>query len=64
MDQKIVTELIQDDFTVENLRLELIRAVENQEIIKKNYEILRGVLGNEGASKRAAALMVQYLKEQ
>ncbi len=62
MDKKIVTELIQDDFTVENLRLELTKAIDNQAIIKKNYEILRGVLGNEGASERAAALMVKYLK--
>ena len=64
MDKEIVTELIQDDFTVENLRLELTKAIENQEIIKKNYDILRGVLGNEGASDRAAALMVKYLKEK
>jgi lipid-A-disaccharide synthase len=63
MDKEIVTELIQDDFTVENLRLELTKAIDNQEIIKKNYEILREVLGNEGASERAAALMVKYLKE-
>ena len=63
MDKEIVTELIQDDFTVENLRLELTKAIENQEIIKKNFAILRGVLGNEGASDRAAALMVKYLKE-
>jgi lipid-A-disaccharide synthase len=63
MDKKIVTELIQDDFTVENLRLELTKAIDNQLIIKDNYDILRGVLGNEGASERAAALMVQYLKE-
>jgi lipid-A-disaccharide synthase len=63
MDREIVTELIQDDFTVENLRSELTKAIDNQEVIKKNYEILRGVLGNEGASDRAAALMVKYLKE-
>jgi lipid-A-disaccharide synthase len=62
MDKKIVTELIQDDFTVENLRLELTKAIENQAIIKENYEILRGVLGNEGASERAAVLMLKYLK--
>jgi lipid-A-disaccharide synthase len=64
MDKEIVTELIQDDFTVENLRLELTKAIDNQEIIKKNYDILRGVLGNEGASERAATLMIRYLKEK
>ena len=62
MDKEIVKELIQDDFTVENLVLELKKAIDNQAVIKKEYEILRGVLGNEGASERAAALMVKYLK--
>ena len=63
MDKEIVKELIQDDFTVEKLVLELKKAIENQAIIKKEYDILRGVLGNEGASERAAALMVKYLKK-
>jgi lipid-A-disaccharide synthase len=62
MDRAIVKELIQDDFTVENLVLELKKAIENQATIKKEYDILRGVLGNEGASERAAALMIKYLK--
>ena len=63
MDKEIVKELIQDDFTVENLVLELKKVIDNSLIIKKEYEILRGVLGNEGASERAAALMIQYLKD-
>ncbi|MDZ7880351.1 MAG: lipid-A-disaccharide synthase [Saprospiraceae bacterium] len=62
-DKEIVKELIQDDFTVENLRIELTKAIENQEIMKKNYAILRGLLGNEGASDRAGALMVKYLEK-
>ena len=62
-DKEIVKELIQDDFTVENLRVELQKAIDNQAIMKKDYEILRGILGNEGASERAAALMMKYLKE-
>ena len=62
-DKEIVKELIQDDFTVENLRLELQKAINNQVIMKKDYEILRGILGNEGASERAAALMIAYSKE-
>lgn len=61
-DKEIVKELIQDDFTVENLRLELQKAIDNQAIMKKYYEILRGILGNEGASERAAELMIKYLK--
>jgi lipid-A-disaccharide synthase len=63
MDREIVKELIQDDFTVENLRIELAKAIDNQAVIKENYNLLRGALGNEGASDRAAALMIQYLKE-
>lgn len=62
-DKEIVKELIQDDFTVENLVVELRKVIDNQLIIKKDYAILRGVLGNEGASDRAAELMMRYLKE-
>lgn len=62
-DKEIVKELIQDDFTVENLRVELQKAIDNQAIMKKDYEILRGILGNEGASERAATLMIKYLKK-
>jgi lipid-A-disaccharide synthase len=61
-DKEIVKELIQDDFTVENLRSELAKAIDNQVIIKKDYDILRGILGNEGASERAAELMANYLR--
>jgi lipid-A-disaccharide synthase len=64
MDKEIVKELIQDDFTVENLRSELTKALDNQAIIKKNYEALHSVLGNEGASERAAELMVNYLRKE
>ena len=63
-DKEIVKELIQDDFTVENLRVELQKAIDNQAIMKKDYQILRGILGNEGASERAAALMMKYLKSE
>jgi hypothetical protein len=39
----------------------LKQVLENQVIMKKEYEILRGVLGNAGASEKAAKLMVKYL---
>ena len=61
-DREIVKELIQDDLTTENLVAELRRAIDNQQVIKKNYEILRGQLGNAGASERTATLMFHYLK--
>jgi lipid-A-disaccharide synthase len=60
-DKMIVKELIQDDLNTENLRHELTQAIGNQETMKKDYEILRGVLGNAGASEKAARLIVKYL---
>ena len=62
-DKEIVKELIQENLTTENLVRELQLAIDNQDIIKKNYDILRGMLGNKGASDKTAALMWQYLKE-
>ncbi len=61
-DKIIVKELIQNDLNTENLKRELAQAIENKKIIKKDYEILRGVLGNAGASEKAAQLMVKYLR--
>jgi lipid-A-disaccharide synthase len=63
-DKMIVKELIQDDLNTENLRHELTQAIENQENMKKDYKILRGVLGNAGASEKAAQLIVKYLSEE
>jgi lipid-A-disaccharide synthase len=62
-DKLIVKELIQSELTTENLVCELQQAIDNQDIIKKDYKILRGVLGDSGASKRTAKLMVGYLKK-
>ena len=63
-DKMIVKELIQSDLTTENLVRELQQVIDNQDIIKKNYEILRGALGDSGASARTAKLMVGYLKNK
>jgi lipid-A-disaccharide synthase len=63
-DKMIVKELIQDDLNTENLRHELTQAIENQENMKKDYKILRRVLGNAGASEKAAQLIVKYLSEE
>ena len=60
-DKMIVKELIQNDLNTENLKRELAQAIENQEIIKKDYKILRGVLGNAGASEKVAQLIIKYL---
>jgi lipid-A-disaccharide synthase len=60
-DKMIVHELIQDDLNTKNLTHELKKVLENQEIMKKEYEILRGILGTAGASERAAKLIIKYL---
>ena len=62
-DKMVVKELIQDELNTENLKKELRQVIENQLVIKKEYQILRGLLGNAGASERAASLMYNYLKK-
>ena len=59
-DKMVVKELIQDELNTENLKKELRQVIENQLVIKKEYQILRGLLGNAGASERAASLMYNY----
>lgn len=63
-DREIVKELIQDDLNTENLVRELQQAIDNQETIKKDYDLLRGMLGNAGASRRTAELMWRYLNDK
>ena len=58
-DKVIVKELIQSELTTENIVSELRKAIDNQDAIKKEYTLLRGMLGNAGASERAAKLMVE-----
>ncbi len=60
-DKPIVKELIQEELTTDNMASELQKAIDNQALIKKDYAILRGVLGNTGASERAARLMYDIL---
>ena len=62
-DKMVVKELIQNELNTENLKKELTQILENQSIMKKEYKILRGLLGNAGASERAANLMYHYLKK-
>ena len=61
-DKEIVQELIQNDLTEQNLKTALQKALDNEIIIKKEYKILRGQLGSNGAAEKTAALMIQYLK--
>jgi lipid-A-disaccharide synthase len=64
MGRKIVAELIQHELNEDNLDLELKKILnsEHREILRKDYADLRNKLGNRGAAKRAAKLIVEEIK--
>ncbi len=65
-ERKVVTELLQYDLTKENLQTELTKITINKESREeqlKGYEEIRNLLGTKGASEKAGALMVNYLKQ-
>lgn len=61
--KRVVEELIQTDVNKNRLVAELKKITEGEERqrILSDYELLRQKLGNAGASKRAAELMLHYL---
>lgn len=61
--KRVVEELIQTDVNKNRLVAELkkITAGDERQRILSDYELLRHKLGNAGASKRAAELMLHYL---
>ncbi len=64
MDKPVVNELIQHNLNEENLLAELNRLIKNsqqREQMLNDYREMKMKLGGEGASKRAAELMVKYL---
>ncbi len=65
MDEKVVTELIQDDCTPDAIVAELSK-IENgkseREIMLSNYNELLNRVGDAGASARAAISMVAFIK--
>jgi lipid-A-disaccharide synthase len=64
MDKEIVKELIQNELTEANLKIELDKLLmpETRSKILANYAVLKEKLGGSGASKKAAELMIGYLK--
>ena len=62
--KRVVEELIQHDVNRERLAFELKRLLnpESRKEIQHGYELLQLKLGNAGASKKAAQLMIEYLK--
>lgn len=64
MNREIVPELLQKDMNAANLHQALTAITQNKdtrEAIQKSYAELRNKLGNEGAAKRTAHLINQYL---
>ncbi|MCF8303032.1 MAG: lipid-A-disaccharide synthase [Bacteroidales bacterium] len=66
MKREIIKELIQNEFTSDNLAHELDKILHNGQIRNKmldDYKLLKKKLGGKGASEHAARLMVEYLNE-
>jgi lipid-A-disaccharide synthase len=60
MNKEVVKELIQNQLTAENIKLELSRIILNKECrssLLENYVVLQKVLGGPGASARAAGII-------
>lgn len=60
-DKEIVKELIQNDLTKENILTQLDILQKNKSAIKNGYDELKVLLGNKGASDRAASEIYQLL---
>ncbi|RLD75571.1 MAG: lipid-A-disaccharide synthase, partial [Bacteroidetes bacterium] len=66
MDKEAVVELIQSDFNVKKLKLELDKLLfDDSKInqIKADYQQLKTILGNSGASMRAAEIIASQFKK-
>lgn len=66
MDRLVVKELIQNDMTANNIRDELqslLNSSKRQKKLLEEYEELKYVLGNIGASDRAAETIISYVKK-
>lgn len=65
LQRPLVTELIQDDFTVDRLTAELRLLLDPGQaaVLREGYAELRQLLGEPGAAERAAERMVALLKD-
>jgi len=66
MDSPVVTELIQNDLNINNLKIELDKIIEDtyRSNLLENYSILEQKLGGIGASEKAATLIVQETQKK
>lgn len=63
--KEVVKELIQDDFSIENLRAELQRIFSNvvyKGVMLQGYDLIREKLGEESASEKTARLILRNPK--
>ena len=60
VNKEIVKELIQSEFNPENLKKELLKLLESnhRELLSREYKKLINVLGGNGASEKAASIIV------
>jgi lipid-A-disaccharide synthase len=66
LNQELVTELIQDDLTANNLKDELKKILPGgkyRQAILDGYEEMTGILGTGSGSKQAAGIIKDFLKE-
>lgn len=64
-DREVVTELVADDMTVSNIKKELAKIIsggDGRSCMLSEYDRLIGILGEPGASERAAAQITALLK--
>ncbi len=63
LDKEVVKELIQEELTTENLKIELQKIVSgnDREKMLHEYDTLIQLLGNSGASKKVATEIYEYL---
>ena len=64
MDEEVVTELIQENFTTKNIKKELTKILEPnyQKQLLGKYDLLEKKLGGIGASKKTAGLIIKDLQ--
>ena len=66
MDKFIVTELIQNELSPKNLKLEFEKLLFDEQYVQtmlNGFEELKTKLGGRGASEKAASLMYRYLRD-
>lgn len=67
MDKEVVRELIQDDLSIENLKGELSKILDDSDYrnnMLRNFLLLQENLGGAGASKRIAEKIVQHIQKK